>query len=590
MDDEQEFFTWADEEIAAKRVTEKEMEDLYVSMKESGDFDSEPEAADNPLMAEEPMDTSNRSGRNMRDDLMAAGEWVGEQAVDRLETSAGLVENVANMATSMVAKPVSEAYGLRSMVRDATGLADEDPSQVKADVQDMMTYNVKTERGQEIAESPYNPVNIIAKGIDTVANYTSSFFRDEEAPAYTPLNMMANAVHEATIQAPALIGAKYGTKKARSNAQLKKTNQLLKDMDKDLRIAAREEAQSKGFITPAEKGAKAQIAGVAKTDRAISSTNQVRATELAKKEIGAPEGLGLSNEVFQTLKEAHYSSYERVVSALERTYPTLRIAATKEFVKTMQNHLTEATKRFSEYRRGNKHLKEAMALFKEQVNKPHHSPREVMNAIRSFREEAKRIYTHAGSKQKAIDSAAAKMAIADGLEGLLESHLKAAGMNDLMLAFRTSRKKLSQIHIVENATNPVTGEITIKTIADMHARMMQKSGRSPMTGELRTIADFGTAFPKGAIPMKGAPQYIGLFDTVVAGVSLAAGHPGWATLEMLGRLGLPQLAKKGVFQTTAKKYRATNRTASATKDIGAVLPSQAEKSRNRTKARSKDNF
>lgn len=465
---------------------------------------------------------------------------------------AGVGEAALNMGTSMYAKAAGDVAGLIDVGKNIlTGNMGGDPETLRQEVQEQRTYEPQTQMGQDIVESPYNPINIVGKGLNWVADKVSGFGEGSD----TALGAISNLIHETVMQSPVLIGGKLSGKTRLADQQAKLN--VLKGQNK-LIDAARTEAQNVGFITPAEKGVKAQVSGLAKTNKSISQKNQTVATEIAKKDIGVPVDEAISQPVLKTLKEQHYKAYENVVKeATNNTsgsiYPPgakLRVVPTPEFNTKIQGYLDDIDTSLKEYPMSNKALIPAKKLFDEQLRKLSHDPQAIMDNIRQMRSEANLLYKKSDSRPTDIATASAKLSIAMALEDLLDQHLVTLGKPDAVLKFREARTQLAKIHNVEMATNPQTGLVDIQTLS----RLAKKQ---KLTGGLKTVADFGTAFETASRSVHGAPEMIGLFDAVVAGTSFVAGHPQWAALEFLGRLGIPGLARTGALQNKTPTYKAT---------------------------------
>ncbi len=116
----------------------------------------------------------------------------------------GAAEALMAMGSGMVAKPLSDVAGLGAIPLHAMGAISTDPSAVKESVQRGMTYAPRTEWGKNATE--YNPLALIAKGVDWLGN------RFEAGPNDGPLRTaVGQGLHEATNQAPALLGLKGGS-------------------------------------------------------------------------------------------------------------------------------------------------------------------------------------------------------------------------------------------------------------------------------------------------------------------------------------------------------------------------------------------
>ncbi len=120
---------------------------------------------------------------------------LGRRATD---IALGIPDYLANLATSIVAKPAGDVAGLAAVAGEAAlgdGRGDVAPA-VKEGVQDRLTYAPKTEFGKAIAESPYNPINIIGKVIGGVSEAAGDVVRGDGAGADTVRGAAGNLVQE----------------------------------------------------------------------------------------------------------------------------------------------------------------------------------------------------------------------------------------------------------------------------------------------------------------------------------------------------------------------------------------------------------
>jgi hypothetical protein len=121
--------------------------------------------------------------------------------------------------------------------------------------------------------------------------------------------------------------------------------------------------------------------------------------------------------------------------------------------------------------------------------------------------------------KKALGSA--QMKIAGALEDLIDRNLQAAGRPELLEAYRGARTTLAKVYDVEKSMT-AAGNVDAKKLA-----AQLKKGR-PLTGELRTIAEFADQFPKAAQTLEGMgslPQASPLDWTAATGLSLATSNP-----------------------------------------------------------------
>lgn len=135
-------------------------------------------------------------------------------------------------------------------------------------------------------------------------------------------------------------------------------------------------------------------------------------------------------------------------------------------------------------------------------------------------ESIKRLRFEGGGNKGAQDPTkralgAAQMKIAGALEDLIDRNL--TGAPEVLANYRTARQTLAKVYDVEEALNPASGHVDAKKIAQL-----QEKGR-PLTGELKTIANFAGQFPKavqtvekmGSLPQV-SPLDFGALGTISA--------------------------------------------------------------------------
>ena len=116
----------------------------------------------------------------------------------------GPVEAGANMLSGMVAKPVSEVFGLAAAGYDALrGNKDGNPLGFKEEVQRSMTYEPRTRAGQLTAE--YNPLALIGRGVNAIGGFVEGNIAPPDAGPFR--QAVGAGVHEAINQAPQFLGS-----------------------------------------------------------------------------------------------------------------------------------------------------------------------------------------------------------------------------------------------------------------------------------------------------------------------------------------------------------------------------------------------
>lgn len=118
---------------------------------------------------------------------------------------------------------------------------------------------------------------------------------------------------------------------------------------------------------------------------------------------------------------------------------------------------------------------------------------QVLQNIRELRFEAQRnLSAMAAQNPESAKLGKAQKAAADALEELLMRHLRSAGPSKLAAEFAEARKLIAKTHTVEDALNEVTGDVNATKLAQQLAK------GAPLSGELKKIAEFSTAFPKAS--------------------------------------------------------------------------------------------
>jgi hypothetical protein len=148
--------------------------------------------------------------------------------------------------------------------------------------------------------------------------------------------------------------------------------------------------------------------------------------------------------------------------------------------------------------------------------------------VKELRDSADSAFTSGNKGAGRAYKAAAK-----ALEDALDAHMVAIGAPaDLLQNFRESRQLIAKTYTVEKALNPTTGTVDAgRLAADL------KKGR-PLSGGLKSAAEFAQAFPKAAQTterMGSLPQMSPLDWMAGAAVSGATQSP----LGMLGLLARP---------------------------------------------------
>lgn len=249
------------------------------------------------------------------------------------------------------------------------------------------------------------------------------------------------------------------------------------------------------------------ISGKVKTAQEASARNQTVSNTLAKRALGLPETADLSLDSLEAVRRSAAAAYEPVSTSGTVT-PGKRYEAA----------LDRAMAPFRSQSRSFPGTREPQVVADLQaLRSPQFDAGDAMTMIRSMRESADRSY-RAGENMagKAYRQGAA------ALEDALESHLQSMGQPaaDILKGFRDARQLIAKSYTVQKALNPQTGAVNAVKLAAELAKSR------PLSGELRTIAEAGQAFPKAMQALKEAPKANSVLDVVTAlGAGAITGNP-----------------------------------------------------------------
>lgn len=146
-------------------------------------------------------------------------------------------------------------------------------------------------------------------------------------------------------------------------------------------------------------------------------------------------------------------------------------------------------------------------------------------------------------------------ALSQVLEDQVERHLERMGRDgaDLLQRFRDGRVLMAKTYTVEKALNPQTGSVSAAQLASQLAK------GKPLTGPLRTAAQFGQAFPAVAKPLTDSGS-VRNTDVALGGLAAVMDKSTWPLIYPFVRLG----ARAGLLSPAGQKL--------ATASAGGVPP------------------
>lgn len=277
------------------------------------------------------------------------------------------------------------------------------------------------------------------------------------------------------------------------------------------RDAAAQATKEAGYVLPPSdvnpsllNEALGGLSGKIKTAQVASQRNQDVTNSLAKKALGIADDAPINIEALNAARQQAGQVYEAV-----KGLGTIKADSTyTKALDALKSQYEGAAKDFPGLAKG-----EVTSLV-DSLKQPEFAASSAVDAIKVLRETADKAFrTGDSGLGKAAKSAASEM------ESLLERNIQASGAPaDLLSAFREARKTIAKTYTVQKALNDQTGDVSAQILASQ-----LKKGK-PLSGELETIAQAASAFPKALQSLKEAPKAVSPLDYTAA--LLGAGSTG----------------------------------------------------------------
>lgn len=220
------------------------------------------------------------------------------------------------------------------------------------------------------------------------------------------------------------------------------------------------------------------VAGKVATQQAASAANQQVTNRLAARALGLNEDLPITEGSLNAVRAEAAKDYQAIGKvpsiALDQSFKDRIQGVVAQFNKTAQELPSLANKDLD-------------PVATDLLSKNQLSGSAVLGAVKGLRNKAEVAFRGGdGSTGTAYKS------MANELEGAVDRDLSTRGPEfaDTVNAFRDARQKIAMAHTVEDAMNPGSGNIQAAKLAAALRR------GEPLSGPLRTIAEFGNAAPK----------------------------------------------------------------------------------------------
>lgn len=278
--------------------------------------------------------------------------------------------------------------------------------------------------------------------------------------------------------------------------------------------AAARAGQEAGYVIPPTQVRPSLVnrlmegtAGKISTAQNASARNQEVSNRLAKRALGLADNATLDAATLQGLRKDAGQAYQ----ALRGLGDVVPDAAYQKELGQIASAYKGAAQSFPGL------ADDTVGELVGSLNVPKFSADSAVDALTVLRERSDAAFAR-GDKgvARATKQAAAAM------ESLLERHAQGVGAPDAVKALRDARQLIAKTYSVEKALNPATGTVSAQKLASQLQR------GKPLSGDIKTIAEFGAAFPKAAQTveaMGSLPQVSPLDWALAGGVSAATANP-----------------------------------------------------------------
>ena len=320
-----------------------------------------------------------------------------------------------------------------------------------------------------------------------------------------------------------------------------------------------EDAKSSGFVVaPSDVNPSfpntvlESIPGKGKVATALAEKNQEIRNNLIRQDLGLIENEPISTSALDKVRRDAYKDYESVIKAdygdgkskiglMLKDYPQLGIVSTPEFKDRLNQIQARFTGLSGEFP-SSVDAKSINSVLKD-FQKNSFTPEGSLGIVKRLRNQSSVNIRSDSYKNQELGRF--QYEVAQSMEDLIGQNLTRIGKPELLDAFQKARQQIAKTYDVEYALNASTGDISGARLARRLA-----SGK-PLSGGMETAAKFTQAFPTANkdVARIGAQPTFNAWDFLVAGGAAAAGHPGLAAAELVGRGGIPRLLTSDAYQS-----------------------------------------
>ena len=260
------------------------------------------------------------------------------------------------------------------------------------------------------------------------------------------------------------------------------------------------------------------ISGKIKTAQGASTENQVLTDSVSRRSIGLNEEAPLTRDTYEAVIEKEGESYQNIKSLTDQWKPTTQWFDAIDNIGDATTRLIKKVKPLDDPSGEVDNLK---AVLKNNT----WNPEESVELSKFLRRKAGDFFASSDGKSRAIGRAyrSADKALAE----MIEANLDRTGKVELLKQWQDSRKVIAITHALEKATNEA-GHVDAAKLAGQLKRGV------PLTGELKSTAEFAGSFPQ----LARTPQQIGSVLPIDALDGLTAILAGLISGHMTGGLAV----------------------------------------------------
>lgn len=279
------------------------------------------------------------------------------------------------------------------------------------------------------------------------------------------------------------------------------------------RTAAIKNAMDRGYKVPPattnptalNKGLET-VSGKIATQQAASAANQSVTNRLASEALGLNPEVPITEGALKAIRAEAAGDYQ----AIGRVKSIPIDQAFKDRIGQIVSQFNQTAEELPSL--ANKDLE---PVAKDLLAKDNFSGNALLGAVKSLRNNADKAFRQgdgqAGSAYRQMSSA---------IEDAIDRNLSASEPG-LVDAWRAARQKIAMAHTVEDALNPGTNNVQAAKLAQALRR------GEPLSGHLRTIAEFANALPKAAQePVTSPVSHLSVAVPAISGLTEAIGAHG----------------------------------------------------------------